>query len=334
MPELDPSGIRATPGSPYITPPMLIAANTGILWDSIPSLTGQATAQQQWDAQLDVCTKATAMINGYANQVLRCTIDTETLFGPGDFRFQMRPNGSARLLLARTPVTSVISGQVSPASQFPESWTPVPATGFKIEVPVIGVYGTTSPSAAGDGGPAVLLAPGYVSWLGGRLGWEVQVTYTNGWPHGSTQQASSPGDTVLHVDDCTGWGPPSGATTGAAGTLHDPGTQESFTVTAASATSGPGTLTLSSALGYPHPAGTLATTLPGTVIEAAILFAVSIALVGGATATTQQAIPGVAATGGKTSAEYAAEAELLIHPYRRIWLPNSCDGCSQGARCR
>jgi hypothetical protein len=297
---------------------MLIAANTGILWDSVPSL-GKATPQQQWDAQVDVCAKASAAINGYCNQPLRATIDVETLFGPGDFRFQMRPNGTARLLLSRSPVLRVLSGQVSSASQFPESWTPIPATGFKVERPLIGVYGTTAPGASGDGGQSVLLAPGYASWWGGRGGWQVQVTYVNGWPHGSTQQASSPGDSVLRVDDCTGWGPLAGATTGAAGVLHDPGTQEAFTVTAASAQSGPGTLTLAVPLGYPHPAGTLATTLPGTVIEAAILFAVSNALVGGATATTQQAIPGVAATGGKTSAEYVAEAELLIHAYKRVW---------------
>jgi hypothetical protein len=53
-------------------------------------------------------------------------------------------------------------------------------------------------------------------------------------------------------------------------------------------------------------------------MQAAILFATGLALVGGATAVTQEAIPGVEATGGRAAEDYAAEAELLIHPYKRV----------------
>jgi len=315
VPEFNPGGIPASAGTPYITPDILRSAPTGILWDSLATLE-RPDPQKLWAEMLNLCSRATSQINGYCNQPLRATVDTETLYGPGDFRFQMRRNGVARLLLSRSPVTSVISGQVSPAYAFPEQWVSIPAAGFKPEVPLIGVYGTTAPGASGDGGQAVLLAPGYVSWWGGAS--EVQVTYINGWPHGSLQAAVAAGATEITVDDCTGWGPPSGATSGAAGILYDQGRQESFTVTAASATSGRGTLTLASPLSYPHQAGVIATTLPGTVMQAAILFATSLALVGGATAVTQEAIPGVPETGGKMAASYAAEAELLVHPYRRV----------------
>jgi hypothetical protein len=316
VPELNPSGIPAVGGTPYVTPAILRAAPTGILWDSLATLE-RPDRQRNWGELLNICSRATAQVNGYCNQPLRATVDTETLYGPGgDFRFQMKQNGVARLLLSRSPVTSVIGGQVSPAYAFPEQWTSIPAYAFKPEVPLIGVYGTTSPGASGDGGQAVLLGPGYVGWWGGAS--EVQVTYVNGWPHGSVQAATEAGATELTIDDATGWGPPSGFTSGATGTLYDPGQQEAFTVTASTAVSGPATLTLAAPLSYPHQAGVVASTLPGTVMQAAILFATALALVGGATAVTQQAIPGVPESGGKAAENYAAEAELMIHPYKRV----------------
>lgn len=317
MPELNPAGIPANPGTPYITPDVLRSAPTGILWDSLATLE-RPDPRKLWPELLNLCVRATSQIDGYCNQPLRATIDTETLYGPGapDFRFNMRRNGVARLLLSRSPVTAVLGGQVSPAYAFPEQWTQIPANAFRPERPLIGVYGTTSPGASGDGGQAVYLGPGYASWWQGAC--EVQVTYINGWPHGSLQAAAVAGATSIAIDDCTGWGPPSGMTSGAAGRLHDPARQESFVVTAASAVSGPGTLTLASPLAYPHEPGIIATTLPGTIMQAAILFATALALVGGATAVSQQAIPGVPESGGKAAENYSAEAELLIHPYKRV----------------
>ena len=68
---------------------------------------------------------------------------------------------------------------------------------------------------------------------------------------------------TLPVDDCTGWAITSEfGVTGAAGTVYDTGQQETMQVTAASATSGPGTLTLASALTFGHGNGTMVTTLP------------------------------------------------------------------------
>lgn len=103
-------------------------------------------------------------------------------------------------------------------------------------------------------------------------------------------------------------------------TIFDPGgAEEVILATAASATTGPGTLTLSSPTVYEHPAGTMVSTLPGSIQWAAVLFATSIALTRGATATTVQAIPGGSpALAGKGPESLAQEAELLLHSYRRV----------------
>jgi hypothetical protein len=345
VPELNPASVAVSAGTPYLTPQMLLAAPTGIVWSTVGA-GSRPTEQQQFNEQVNLCRRATSMIDGYCNQPLRATVDVETLYGPGDLRFQMSPNGNARLLLSRSPVTQVLGGLVSAAASFPPQFTTVPPQYFKIEKPLIGVYGTTVPGGSDNAGQAVLLAPGYVGWYGGRMGWQVQVAYVNGWPHASLQAPAAAGDMTLSVDDCTGWGPPAPyypqagssvttvpqlpgqlsipqlaqfAGTGAAGTLYDPGSQEAFTVLAASAVSGPGVLTLAGPLAYEHAVGVMTSTLPNTIIQAAILYCVSQALVRGATSTSVQALPGTGTSGGeKTADEYAAEADLLCHPYRRI----------------
>lgn len=301
--------------TPYVTPAALTAAPTGIAWGTVGA-TARPTPAQQLAEQQNICYRATAMIDGFANQPLRATVDTETLYGPGDMRFTLR-GLVARLLLSRSPVTSVTGGQVAASAGFPPQWTAVPAVAWQIEKPLIGVYGTTSPGASGDGGAGVLLAPGYISPV--RYGWMVQCQYVNGWPHCGLTTPATAGATTVTVDDCTGWGPPPGMTSGAAGTVHDPGRQEAIVAAASSAASGPGTLTLAVPLTFDHGQGTMVTTLPGTVVQAAILFACSQALVRGATATTIQAAPGSSSTaGGKSVDDLAAEAEMLIRPFRRI----------------
>jgi hypothetical protein len=342
VPELSPAAVAVAAGTPYVTPNMLIAAPTGIIWETIGG-GARPDDQQQFTEQVNLCRRATSMIDGYVNQPLRATIDSETLWGPGDFRFQMQPNGNARLLLSRSPVTQVLGGQITIANAFPSQWTAIGPQFWKIEKPLIGVYGTSTPGGSDNSGQAVLLAPGFASWMAGRLGYQAECVYVNGWPHGSLQEDASAGDTTIAIDDCTGWGPPpqvtmqagSSTTTipqlpdqmfipqlttqarGAAGTLYDPGLQEVFNTLAASAVSGPGVLTLAEPLKMDHEVGVMVSTLPNSVIQAAILFCVYQALIRGATATSIQATPGAAA-GMKDPASYAGEAELLIHPYKRV----------------
>lgn len=312
----DPAGVPIVgPGTPYITPALLIAAVTGISWSTIP--TRGAAPEEQLAEQLNICARATSLVDTECNQALRATVDTETWTGPGDFRCQLQPTGVTRLLASRGPVTAVVSGQVSSAAAFPRSWSTIPANQFEPENPLIGVYGTSAPGDAGGGGQGILVAPGWVGWGFGRQSVRLQAVYVNGWPHASLTTAAAVGDTVLHVDDITGWA-------GAAGTIADGGRQENVSVTAVTPTttgaiSGPGTLTLASAVAYTHVRGVLCTTLPGNAVQGAILYACSQALIRGATATTIQTISGTATgqAGGSPQA-LAAMAAAMVHPYKRV----------------
>jgi hypothetical protein len=263
---------------------------------------------------MNLCNRATAMIDGYCNQVLRATIDTEVNRGPGTFR--VTDHVATRIILSRWPILSVNSVTYSPSAVFPHQWCNVPAGYFEPEIPPIDIYGSTAPSSAGDGGQAYLLAPGYVDWFYGRGGYVIRTNYTNGWPHAGVTKAAEAGDAILEVDDCTGWAPPPGYATGAAGIIYDGSSQETITCATATAASGPGTLVLAAPLGYDHQAGVLVSSLPGQVQWAAILYAGSLALTRGAMTTTVQQMPG--SSGTPRSAEtLASEAELQLHPFRR-----------------
>lgn len=308
------------PGTPYVTPNILINAPTGISWSTIPP--GRTTTDaQRKAAQLDICMRATAQADAYCNQPLRATLDTELQSGP-DFRVTVQnTTGNTRMILQRWPILNIVSVQVSP-NVFPRQFTTVPVGMYDVEHPVIGLFGTAAASAAGEGGQSILIAPGFVDWSKGRNGFWVKVQYVNGWPHTSLTQAASPGDTVIHVDDCTGWGITSEAlgTTGVTGTIYDDGGQEVAQSVSASVASGPGTVTLGMGLVYAHAAGTLFTAMPQSIMWAVTLFGSAQALTRGATATTVQTIPG---GGGSTAGAHgpvdlASEAELLLDPFRRM----------------
>jgi hypothetical protein len=283
----------------------------------------------------NLCARATARANSYVNQVLRATIDTELMHGP-DYRVTVGPasGGSrspaywlgggwstynARIILSRWPILAVNSVQTCPATLWPRVWTSLPAGMFEPEVPPIGLQGSSSPAADAMGGQAILVAPGWIDWCNGRNGWAVLIQYTNGFPHSGLTAAASAGTGTLTVDDTTGWALPaySGTPTGATGVVKDAGQQETIHVTASSATSGPGTLTLSSNLVYNHAAGTLVTTLPASVEQACLLFCAAEALTRGATTTTIHDIGGHAQQTGGDVAGLVAEGELLLHPFRR-----------------
>ncbi len=318
MAEEDPAGVPVVgPGTPYITPSTLINASTGVSWNTIPFR--GATPQEQYAEQLNICMRSTAAVDAFCNQPLRATVDTESFVGPGDFRCQLQPTGVARLLTSRSPVTSVVSGQISAAATFPRTYTTIPANQFEPEVLLLGVYGTTAPSVSGGGGQAILLAPGWVTWLFGRLSSRLQVVYVNGWPHASITTAAAAGASALVVDDITGWG-------GAGGVMYDGGSQEfvscsTVTPNVTGAISGPGTLNLSAPLTYAHARGVLVSTLPANIQQAAIYFGVSQALTRGATATAVQSISGGAGGSGPgTTQQYVKLAQDELQAYkRRYW---------------
>jgi hypothetical protein len=272
--------------------------------------------------QANICQRATSQVDAYCNQVLRASVDNEQYSGPHYRMTIQNGTGNTRMILQRWPILQVLSVQVAANAVFPRQWRSLQSGMWDIEWPPIGIYGTNAPSSAGEGGQSIVLAPGTTSWCLGRQGYLVRVSYINGWPHTGLTAGVNAGSTQIQVDDCTGWAIQSEATlvTGATGTVYDSGAQEVIQVTAASATAGPGTLTLASPLTFNHDAGVMVSTLPQSVIWATILLCTSIALTRGATATTIQTIPGGGGSGGtgaKEPSDVAGEAELLLNPFRR-----------------
>jgi hypothetical protein len=304
------------PGTPYITPQLLTRAPTGISWKTIPD--PRATPAEQYAEQTNICARATSMVDTACNQVIRATIDTETHYGPDYYVTLNNQNGVGRIELQRWPILQVLSGQWNAAATFPPDWQPIPGNQFAIERPIIGLYGTSAPSDAGEGGQAVLVAPAYMTWVYGRRGTQIQVTYINGWPHTSLTQPAAAGASVLNVDDCTGWAPVEPGGQGATGVLKDGSDQEAVTATAASAQAGPGVLTLSAPLLFGHGDNVMLTTIPEQLQQAAILFATAQALVRGATATTIQSISGTGQATAASGSQLEIQAEVLCLPYKRV----------------
>lgn len=319
------------PGAPYVSPYVLLNAPTGIDWESIPDF-GSSDAQQYTEA-LNLCQRASAAIDAYCQTALRATINTETVYGPGDIRAALQPDMTMRLMMSRPPVVSVLGGSVESRATFPvgSGSTTIPANMMAPERPVMGIYGTNTPGPVGENGQAIIIAPGYGSWAAGRLGLRFTITYMNGYPHSSLLEDYSAGVSAIHVDDITGMvGHNTGQVSeGAFCTFYaaDDAVQESNSVVSVSpdvdgAISGPGTLTLASPTAYPHASGELFTSLPATVSQACILMAVSMALVRGGTSTTVQTLAPTMGGSGKddmSPSGLKAEAECLIAPYRRSW---------------
>jgi hypothetical protein len=308
--------------TPYITPSTLISAPTGISWSTIPP-GRDTTPAQKYAEQLNICQRATQMADQYCNQVLRATTDTEMYTGPGDYggRVNMQQDtGLTRVILQRWPILTISSIQVAASSVFPRQWQTLPGGWWSLENPVSGLYGSVVPVAAGQGGQAMNIGPGYISWCLGRQGFTIQIQYINGWPHAGLTANASVGATSITVDDCTGWTVPQADTglIGATGVIYDGGQQEVVQVTAASATSGPGMLTLASALLYDHESGVAVTTLPETIRWACILFGAAMALTRGATSTTVQESPGGKQSSAARSETLFEQACHQLHPWKRV----------------
>ena len=279
-----------------------------------------------------MCGRATSRVDGYINQTLRATADVELVYGP-DYRVTVGPasGGSsptpywgntgaqnARIILSRWPVLQVTQVQTCPNNVWPRQWTTLPSGFAEPEVPPLSIYGSVSPGGSAEGGQAVLVGGGYINGCLGRNGWAILVSYLNGWPHCSLTASVLAGATTIQVNDCTGWAVTSYyGTTGATGRVVDSGQQEALHVTSATATAGPGTLTLSSALNYPHQAGVLVTTMPASIEQACIYFATAEALTRGATSTTIHAVGGAAQSSSAGARELIEEGELLCHAFKR-----------------
>ena len=315
--------------TPYVTSEVLLQAPTGISFTTIPpgGIRSGVTQSQKTAEVANICQRATTLVDLCARQPLRATIDTLPLYGPGAPRVYV-PRGCgnqpATLIMTRWPVLEVVSVRYS-RNQIPYNWSTVPAGLALPAYPPSGLYGSSAPPATGEGGQSVKLAAGYLDWRYGPGGYAILSTYVNGWPHAGLTAAAAQGATALQVDDCTGWvitAPFPGAATGATGTVYDAGNQEVIQVTAATATAGPGTLTLAAPLAYGHAAGVMVSSLPQAVVWAAILFCVEQALERGATSMKLPEVPGgriAQAAGVDSSVGTPAKwAEIILAPFARI----------------
>jgi hypothetical protein len=308
--------------TPYVLPNVITSAPTGISWSIIPF--PKATSAQQTAEQMNMCIRATGVVNAYCNQTLRSTIDTEVVNGP-DLRMNVMNNGTGntRIILSQWPVTNVLQVAVSP-NIFPRQWQTVPTNMFGVERPPVGIYGTSAPSSAGNGGQSILLGAGYVNWANGRYGYTTSATYTSGWPHTSLTAPALAGATTVSVDDVT-------AFTGAFSYIFDGSQTESVMVTGVTANTpftlpyggttpaGPGTLTLASPLDFDHDAGVMFSSLPQDIIWATILATTIQALEAGITSVSIQNLPGSQTTGGMGILALEQEYQRILNPYRRVF---------------
>lgn len=312
--------------TPYITPNMLTTAPTGISWSIIPM--PKATTAAQAAEQYNICWRATAIVDGYVNQVFRSTIDTEEQQGPNYYITVDNNTGQVRWILSRGPVTEILAAQTS-ANILPPSWNQVTNGQWRIERPVIGMYGSYLPGGSGgSGGQTIYLGAGWGGWNLGRNGWLFSCTYTNGWPHAGLTTSAIAGATTLTVDDVTGFA-------GASAFIYDGTDSESIQVTSVTAVSnmtlpngggtapaGPGTLTLASPLAFAHtgavPAEVVVSAIPSDVLWATVQAGMIQALDSGITSVSIQNVPGGSTTGGHGIAELESSYELLLEPYKRV----------------
>jgi hypothetical protein len=305
---------------------MITTAPTGISWSIIP-FPKSSTAQQRAE-QMNMCHRATAMVDGEINQTLRSTVDTEVQQGPNYYITIDNSTGQARWILTRSPVTQILAAQSAP-NVLPPIWQPITQGAWRIDMPVLGVYGSyTSGGSGGSGGQTIYLGIGSSGWWNGRNGYLLSATYLNGWPHSGLTASCAAGSSTLTVDDVTGMA-------GASVKIYDGTfTEDVHVVSAAAVTplvlpngggiaqAGPGTLTLASPTMFAHtganPAEVVVSAIPGNLLWATILATTVQALESGITAVTIQNLPGSQTMGGQGIAELEQEYKSILRPYRRV----------------
>lgn len=302
---------------------MITNAPTGVSWGIIPF--PKASPPQQLAEQTNICWRATSMVDTFCRQVLRATVDNEVLTGPGNVRVGIeRDTKNGKLIMRRWPVSKVLAIQTARNAVFPRAWTTVLAGQYEVTHPLVNEYTDSASATMPDGAQSITVAPGYIDWCYGRNGYQVLVSYTNGWPHTSLTVNAAAGATTVSVDDVTGFA-------GASAFVYDGSATETVAVTAVTATSplvlpngvgtaqtGPGTLTLSSPLAGAHTAGVVVSALPANVIWATVLAAATQALESGITAVSIQNLPGSTTVGGHGVEDLEAQYEMLLADFQRV----------------
>lgn len=311
--------------TPYLTESLLKAAPTGSPWEIVPY--PQAPDADTSAELANIAWRATSIVDSSCHQVLRATVDTEPLTGPGGARVGVEPGSlNGQLVMRRWPVIDVLAIQTSSNRSWPRSWSTVQSGLYEPTRPLLNQLSDTASQTMPDGGWGITLAPGIVPPLtpGTRNSTRLLVSYTNGWPHTSLTADTLAGASTLHVDDVTGF-------TGASAFAYDGASTEIVQIQSVAATSplslpngvgtaqsGPGTLTLVEPLAFDHAQNVLISALPPNVIWATVLIAAAQVLSEGATSVAIQNIAGSLTSGGKGVDELRVEAEILLNDYKRI----------------
>ena len=170
---------------------------------------------------------------------------------------------NARIILSRWPVLQVTGVQTCPNGVWPRQWTSLPAGYFEPEVPPLSVYNSiTAGERRGRPGGHRRRRVHQLGVRPERVGDPGQLHQRLAplLPHLRRHRRSHhPARERLHR---LGDHRLLRRTPGPPGAIKDSGQQEAVHVTSASVTAGPGNLTLSAATNYPHPAGTIVTTIP------------------------------------------------------------------------
>ncbi len=293
--------------TPYITPNHLLLLPTGVPWSTYPA-TNSGTADA-YQAQFTLCREATGWVDGYCNQTLRCTSDSETLVAPGP-QVSADYQGMVSIWPTRQPILSVTSLEIRPAMATESDWITLDATYYwPLSVPGLTQFG------AGDGTREIMATNTGISRWTPDGAFLLRVTYLNGWAHGGLTTAGTVAATTLAVDSVLGF------TVGDTPRIDDGTFSEVVTLTAISTNADgvSGTLTIASpGLAYAHGVGVPVTELPDVVVTDTGYYAATLAYRKGAIALavppTSGTVQGLKPVGNP---DWEARVRTDLWPFRR-----------------
>lgn len=302
---------------------MLINSPTGIDWSTLPE--PDSSADEQLATQYQMCIRATQAADAFCNQVLRSTIDLQIESGPNR-RLTVEANGVANLITDNWPLLAVVSASVAPANQFPVDWTSLTSDQYDMKYAVPVNTGSAIPGGTGEGGNIIRIAPNIIGWRYGRNGMRLSVQYLNGWPLAGITAAIKKADTVINVDDVTGYTIGS-ASLPVVATIEDGANSEAVNVVATSPSglgaSGPGTVTIDTGTAFAHDGLTIGvpacmiTAMPVNIQTAVTWLAISQSLIRGATFITNPNLPGSEVHSGSSESLDMMAYEALL-PFKRV----------------
>jgi hypothetical protein len=282
---------------PYLTVDEFKAAPTALDYGNLVQ-GGSAAAQ---DAELaNAITRASSYIDGYCNQIIGATLDTERQ------RVRVRPDGSIRFHPELAPIVALTDLQIGFNPNAMQAM-PDPSIAWLEKQQIVFPYGAANltwssqgPIAFGSGG-------------GGRAEVFLQYTYVNGYTNTIIAADVSAGATTLTV------GNGEGITAGQSLKIYDGFSTENVTV-ASTYTFGSETVPLVSALLYSHTSGVSISALPAAIKEAAILVTSAYLKIRGDASLTLAVTnrPGQELSGAQMVGSDIAHANELLKPFMRV----------------